>query len=163
MQAVHAVTGKASPYADGKVPPKARWRDLVREVSGSRATRVAISSEGFADADDDAIREVVRDLDPARLHVVITLRPLVAILPSQWQQYVQGGMTSSYGGWLDAMFNQPDTTMTPLFWQRHRHHELVARWAGAVGASSQPIAWTACPRSGSPSPRPRSRFGSHGS
>ena len=96
MQAAHAVTGKPSPYADGNVPPKARWKSLVREVAGSEAARVVISSEGFADADDAAIREIVRDLDGGRLHVLITLRPLAAILPSQWQQYVQGGIAAGF-------------------------------------------------------------------
>jgi hypothetical protein len=136
MQAAHAITGKRSFYADGKVPSKARWRDLVREVEGAKAARVVISSEGFADADAEAVRLVVRDLDPARLHVVVTLRPLAAILPSQWQQYVQGGMTSSYQSWLDAMFNKDEATISPLFWHRHRHHELVARWANEVGPTN---------------------------
>jgi hypothetical protein len=136
MQAAHAVTGKPSPYADGKVPGKGRWRELVREVRGSKAARVVISSEGFADADDEAIREVVRDLDADRLHVVITLRPLAAILPSQWQQYVQSGMTTSYERWLEAMLNEPASTMTPMFWRRHRHDELVARWAAEAGTQN---------------------------
>jgi hypothetical protein len=42
-------------------------------------------------------------------------------------------MTTSYETWLDAMLNKPSGAITPLFWRRHRHHELVARWAAAVG------------------------------
>jgi hypothetical protein len=133
MQAAHAITGKPSFYADGNVPSKARWRDLVREVERARDRRVVISSEGFADADSNAIREVVRDLDPALLHIAVTLRPLVKVLPSQWQQYVQGGMTSRYETWLETMFKKPDGKISPLFWHRHRHDELVARWAAEVG------------------------------
>ena len=59
MQAAHAITGKPSPYADGKTPPRSRWRDLVREVQGAGDKRVVISSEGFADADDEGIRTVI--------------------------------------------------------------------------------------------------------
>jgi hypothetical protein len=136
MQAAHAITGKPSPYADGKTPPRSRWRDLVREVQGAGDKRVVISSEGFADADDDGIRTVIEDLGGERVHVVITLRPLASILPSQWQQYVQGGLTLDYDAWLDAMFNKPRGTVSPSFWVRHRHDELVRRWAAAAGASN---------------------------
>lgn len=136
MQAAHAITGKPSPYADGKTPPESRWRDLVREVDGAGNKRVVISSEGFADADDAGARRVITDLGPGRVHVVITLRPLVSILPSQWQQYVQGGMTLAYEAWLEAMFNQPPGKTTPSFWHRHRHDRLVDRWAKAAGRSN---------------------------
>jgi hypothetical protein len=136
MQAAHAITGKPSPYADGKTPPRSRWRDLVREVQGAGDNRVVISSEGFADADDDGIRTVIEDLGRERVHVVITLRPLASILPSQWQQYVQGGLTLDYDAWLDAMFSKPRGTVSPSFWVRHRHDELVKRWAAVAGASN---------------------------
>src|SRR6185369_7146537 len=98
-------------------PPLRRWRDLVREVNGARASRVVISSEGFADADESGVAKVVADLDPSRTQVVVTLRPLAAILPSQWQQYVQGGMTTAYDGWLDAMLNRPPGAIAPGFWR----------------------------------------------
>jgi hypothetical protein len=133
MGAAHAITGTPSPYADGKAPPISRWRDLVREVERAPG-RVVISSEGFADADAAGIARVIGDLDRSRVQVVVTLRPLASLLPSQWQQYVQGGMTLAYDEWLDAMFNQPTGSVSPSFWKRHRHHDLVARWASAVGA-----------------------------
>jgi hypothetical protein len=134
MGAAHVITGTPSPYADGKTPPESRWRDLVREVEASSAQRVVISSEGFADAQPAGIERVVRELDRSRLRVVVTLRPLAALLPSQWQQYVQGGMTLAYEEWLQAMFDKPARGVSPSFWHRHRHDELVNRWAAAVGA-----------------------------
>jgi hypothetical protein len=142
MGAAHAITGAPSPYSDGKAPPISRWNDLVREVRGAGAARVVISSEGFADADTDGVAKVVGDLDASRLRVVLTLRPLAAILPSQWQQYVQGGMTLAYEDWLHAMLDgapgrapaSAPGSVTPGFWRRHRHHELVTRWAAAAGA-----------------------------
>ena len=136
MQAAHAITGKPSPYADGKTPPRSRWRDLVREVEGAGSKRVVISSEGFADADDEGIRTVVSDLGADRLHVVVTLRPLASILPSQWQQYVQSGLTLAYDAWLDSMFNQPQGKVSPSFWVRHRHDALVKRWADTAGTAN---------------------------
>ena len=92
-----------------------------------------ISSEFFADAKPDAIRTIVDDLDASRAQIVVTLRPLARILPSQWQQYIQSNMRASYDTWLDAMFNKEGSRLSPSFWQRHRHDRLVARWAEVVG------------------------------
>jgi hypothetical protein len=74
------------------------------------------------------------DLDPTRIHVVATLRPLGRILPSQWQQYVQNGLTLGYDAWLHAVFDTPERPATPSFWHRHRHDRLLERWADVVGA-----------------------------
>lgn len=136
MQAAHAITGKPSPYADGKTPPRSRWHDLVREVERASGKRVVISSEGFADADDDGIQRVIGDLGGDRVHVVLTLRPLTSILPSQWQQYVQGGMTRSYEEWLRATLDPSPGSISTGFWMRHRHDALVARWAAVAGPSN---------------------------
>ncbi len=136
MQAVHAITGRPSPYADGRTPPMSRWRGLVNEVRRASEPRVVISSEGFADASDDAVRQVVEDLDGDRLHVVVTLRPLADLLPSQWQQQVQTGLTLAYQEWLEAIFNAPDHRVSRTFWHRHRHDELIGRWASQVGAEN---------------------------
>ena len=129
---VLAVTGRPNPIT-GKPPSLWTWRLLVREVRRAREPRVLTSSEFFADARPDAIRTIVGDLDPARVHVAITLRPLAKILPSQWQQFVQGGMVKSYNRWLDSVFAEPIGTGAPVFWHQHRHDQLVARWAEVVG------------------------------
>ena len=131
--AVQAVTGRAGFYTDGKPAPMRHWHRLMRDVRSSRAGRVVISSEFFADALPESIPAILADLDPSRVHVVVTLRPLAKILPSQWQQYVQSGMLASYDVFLDRQFNEPEGSYTPTFWRRHRHDRLVERWASAVG------------------------------
>jgi hypothetical protein len=109
------------------------WRALLAEIDRARGARVVISSEWFADARDEAIRLLVRDLDPSRLHVVVTLRPLASILASQWQQLVQGGMTTAWLDWLQAVFDRPESAAGVRFWHRHRHDRLIERWAAVVG------------------------------
>ena len=129
--AVLAGIGRPS-FKDGEAPPSRRyWNALRKEVRGAREPRVVISSEFFADADADAIPRIVDELGGG-LQVVLTLRPLGRILPSQWQQYVKSGLSLSYEGWLEGILNTPDKT-TPLFWRRHRHHDLAAAWAAVVG------------------------------
>jgi hypothetical protein len=133
MAAVHAVIGRPPLLGHAK-PSLSAWTELVDEVAGAGDNRVAISSEFFSDGDDSAVPRIVEDLGGRRVHVVVTLRPLAKILPSQWQQYVQNGLRMRYDAWLDAMFNKPPYAKpTPTFWRRHRHDELIERWTAAVG------------------------------
>ena len=131
LAAVAAVEQRITPgSAAGSIN---RWPALVEEVRGSTAERVVISAEMFANATDDRIAAIVEAFGE-HTHVVITARPLIKLLPSQWQQYVQDGLQASYEVWLDTMLNHSTTsTMTPRFWRRHRHDQLAERWAAAVG------------------------------
>lgn len=133
--AVLAGTGRPSFKGDQVPPPPAKWRAFLKDIETAPEPRVVISSEFFADAEPAIIPRLVDELGRDRLHVVLTLRPLSRILPSQWQQFVKSGLSLSYDTWLDGIFNKPDST-TPTFWRRHHHHELAALWAAEVGAKN---------------------------
>lgn len=134
MSAVLAGIEQPSPWStDRKPPSRLPWNRLVGTIRGSTAKRVVLSSEFFADATPDAIRKVVDEIGPEQIQIVVTLRPLARIIPSQWQQFVQNQLTHPFEEWLDAQLNKPRGTMTPVFWKRHRHDELIARWAKVVG------------------------------
>jgi hypothetical protein len=111
------------------------WPKLVEEVNGSTAKRVVISSETFARADDERAKTVIEAFGADRTHVVITMRPLVDMLSSSWQQYVQTGSRKTYVAWLDEMLKREDTLhgRQPEFWQKTRIDALARRWAGLVG------------------------------
>ncbi len=113
IQAAMAASGQALPTlqaTDGET----RWRELVDEVTASRARITVLSSEFFSDAPAERIDGILQALDPRRTQVVFTLRPLCRILPSQWQQYMQNRPSLKYDdaldyeGWLDAILNHPD-------------------------------------------------------
>jgi hypothetical protein len=133
LRAAQAAAAIGSPEAARR--PIQPWHELLREIRASRAPRAVISSEWFADARDDAIRRIVDDLDPARAHVVVTVRPLASILPSQWQQHVQAGLDVAYGTWLESVFGGTSALAT-TFWRRHRHDALIERWAAAAGPAN---------------------------
>jgi hypothetical protein len=111
------------------------WPRLVEEVAGSTAKRVVISSETFARADDARAKTVIDAFGAERTHVVITMRPLVDMLSSSWQQYVQTGSRTTYVAWLDQMLKRPDTLhgKQPEFWQKTRIDALARRWGALVG------------------------------
>ncbi len=127
-----AVTGQ--PPLLGEAQPKiSYWEDLVAQIAAAGDQRVVLSSEFFAQADDATARRVICDLGGERVQVVVTLRSLTRILPSQWQQYIQNGFGFPYLEWLEGILSDPPSTPTPGFWLRHRHDELVARWAAVTG------------------------------
>jgi hypothetical protein len=133
---VMAVLGRVHmPY--GPTPPPIKyWHGLVHEVNHAREPRVVISSEFFCEARPADIETIVNDLGPGRVHIAVTLRPLARILASQWQQFVQSGTQTSFEEWLETMFDGKGTGRAPMFWHRHRHDELIARWAAVVGPSN---------------------------
>jgi hypothetical protein len=133
LRAAQAAAAVGSPEARGR--PIEPWHELLREIRTSRARRIVISSEWFADARDEAIRRIVDDLDPSRAHVVVTIRPLASILPSQWQQHVQAGLEVPYETWLESVFAGTSALAT-TFWRRHRHDTLIDRWAAAAGPAN---------------------------
>jgi hypothetical protein len=136
--AVLALTGRRSFGRDAGPPPMTRWNNLLADVRGAREPRVLISSEFFADAEAEAVHRAVEDLDRERLHVVVTLRPLDRIIPSQWQQYVQSDLRTGFDAWLEGTLRNPPGP-TPTFWRRHRHDRLVERWAAEVGPERMSI------------------------
>ncbi len=132
VSAVRAVTAQPSSYTD-RPPPMREWRALVREIDGAAEPHLVVSSEYFAHADGAAIRRIVADLDPARIQVAVTLRPLSRVIPSMWQQNVQAGQRGSLDRWLHQLFPDAPGASDANFWMLHRHHELVDRWAEVVG------------------------------
>ena len=127
-----AVTGQP-PLRGEPTPDIAWWARLATDIRSAGDRKVVLSSEFFSESDDATAARVVADLGPG-VHVVVTLRSLGRILPSQWQQYIQNGYRFRYEQWLEGILSDPPCTPTPGFWRRHRHDELVSRWAGVVGA-----------------------------
>ncbi|MEU2619864.1 hypothetical protein ABZ642_17320 [Streptomyces sp. NPDC007157] len=135
MEAALAACARPAMIGD-TVPTEKHWTRLLKQVEATGSRASVISSEFFADApDDESVARIVEQLGGDRVHVLVTLRPLARIMPSQWQQYVQNGLRMGYEEWLDHMLRKaPYEKPNPSFWRRHRHDRLVERWIRAVGA-----------------------------
>jgi hypothetical protein len=127
-----AATKRPGRRGDG-ISGDLRWEALVAEVTGATSQRVVVSSEAFTDADKPAARRIVEALGGPRVHVVVTLRPLAKIAPSQWQQLIRNGSVEVYRHWLHKILDVDPATSKQRFWKRHAHDRLVARWASVVG------------------------------
>jgi len=118
------------------------WTTLVGQSKAHPQHLVSISAEAFAVSEPLVIKTIVNDLGIDRLQVVITLRPLGKILPSQWQQDLHGAwVNQKFEEWLRETLRdvRPMKQMGPLqvphqFWIRHRHDALLQRWVDAVGS-----------------------------
>lgn len=129
---VKAVTGAIKDEHERRVALTA-WEALVAEAHASDARCVVLSSEFLCESDDQAAARVVADLGGASRRVVITLRSIAKILPSQWQQFVQAGNGQPFQEWIEEKLTRFEKFDSDLFWKRHRHDQLVERWAKAVG------------------------------
>lgn len=111
--------------------------DRLAKRTVKASGRVVISSEFFCEASAEQAQEAVTALGDSGarpIHVVVTLRNLGKLLPSSWQQYLKYGMTTSYDAWLTDVLATPGSSkMTPTFWKRHDHGDVITRWAQAVG------------------------------
>lgn len=108
------------------------FSDLAREVEHWPG-RVIVSSEFWCEADPQQAAAIVRALGGPRVHVVVTLRCLGEVLPSSWQQYLKYGMTTPYEEWLADVLGSDSRRLTPSFWKRQDHPEVVRRWVSAAG------------------------------
>ena len=120
----------------GSVMDRRHFDALVRRV-GRHQGRVVVSSEFFCEASADKAQETIDALGgPGRVTVVVTLRNLGKLLPSSWQQYLKYGLTTSYDAWLEDVFANPGASkISPTFWRRHDHADVLGRWSRAAGAN----------------------------
>jgi hypothetical protein len=115
--------------------PMHLWTGLVQAAKNTTLDRVLISGEGFSDCNPKEIARIAQDLDPTKLHIAVTLRPLAKILTSQWQQYIQNNMKrASLDRFLHETLDPEPQSTESGFWRRHRHDQLVKRWADPIGA-----------------------------
>jgi FkbM family methyltransferase len=120
----------------GQVPELTNWDNLVRSTKRNRGKTV-ISSEAFCQATEEQAITVIDGLGRYRTKVLITLRPLEAILPSTWQEFVKGGLRLPFEEWLRDVLRGPGSrNSTPSFWMRNDFGAQVERWTAAAGAEN---------------------------
>ena len=75
------------------------WESLRQEMLDRGAGSI-VSMEFLSHGSAEQAREVVKSLAPAQVHVVLTLRDAVGIVPAQWQTDVRNAQTDT---WPDYM------------------------------------------------------------
>lgn len=110
-----------------------KWPELLKKVRRARNTAI-ISSEFLCELSDDQVEKFKEDLGISDTTVYFTLRPLLKIVPSAYQQHLKIGIRSDYEKWLHSILDVPGvSTITPSFWVRHQHATVLSRWIKFYG------------------------------
>jgi hypothetical protein len=120
----------------GQVTRRSVWENTIKELNTYPDTAL-LSSEFLAELLPEHIESMKRDIKADEITIVFTIRPLVKMLSSQYQQSLKYGMRLDYLGWLDRVLNdKTDAVQNQTFWRRHHHPEVIKRWVKVFGAEN---------------------------
>lgn len=134
-----ALTGRAWGWSNrgGEKTSRKHWEQLAKSINGSKAETIVISSEFFSELNGDSIRTIFSEIKGRKIEAVFTVRPLVKLLSSSYQQYLKYGIKADYTTWLHSVLDKPgESKINPTFWMRHFHGRVVARWVDVLGAAN---------------------------
>jgi hypothetical protein len=86
--------------------PKGAWRRM-RAAALRAHGDVVMSCERYSLFRVEHARQVLDDLAGRELHVVLTLRDLVAVLPARWQEGIKNGGTATWSQFQDRIVEDP--------------------------------------------------------
>ena len=104
---------------------------LLRDTPGDR---LLLTCEDLCELDAERIRLLVGALSRSghTVHVVLTLRGLASVVPSEWQQFLKHRMTLDYPTFLERVRDRKGR-WARHFWQRQHVAEILGRWTEVVG------------------------------
>jgi hypothetical protein len=112
------------------------WEILARQAQ--QAARVAvISHELFSAADAEQAERAVASLQPAEVHVVLTVRDMATLLPAEWQETVKHRNALGFQDWLEDVIDRESYSADRRQWWFWRVHDTLAIldiWARHVPA-----------------------------
>jgi hypothetical protein len=110
------------------------WEILARQARQPGKTAV-ISHELFSAADAGQAARAVQALQPAEVHVVLTVRDMATLLPAEWQETVKHRNSRSWEDWLGDVIDTESVDADRRQWWFWRVHDTLAigrLWAGHV-------------------------------
>jgi hypothetical protein len=133
VQAVRDVIG----HGDADQEPLAEdgpWRSLVAEIRDWPGTAV-VSMEFLGPRGPSKSRQIVSELAPAQVDVVISVRDLARTIPAMWQESVQNRGTWTWEEYLAGVREENRTDPGPgrAFWFRQDAPGITGTWQGSAG------------------------------
>jgi hypothetical protein len=129
---------------------RGEWNLVAQQAV--RAERVAvISHELLAAATAEQARRALESLRAADVHVVLTVRDFVSLLPAEWQETVKHRNTGTWQWWVRRIMRTEDAGRPapgPWFWRVHDTLEVLRRWSQGLSATNVHV--VTVPASGSP-------------
>jgi hypothetical protein len=118
--------------ADNQTDPPTAWRTLLQQIRDHPGD-VVLSNELLAGLESQRAGRLVEALSPAVVHVLITARDPVRVIPSAWQTAIRNGeKTYPWAEFSSAVCSDPGevipTSVHDKFWHQHDVAQLVRRW-----------------------------------
>ena len=121
----------------GKTTPYSVWTRMLWRIKFSKLDKVVLSSEFLSELPLDKMQLLKKQVQGRQVKVLFTLRPLVKLLGSSYQQYLKYGLKEDYVTWLHSVLDVPgQSKLNPSFWKRNMHGDVVARWSEVFGAEN---------------------------
>jgi hypothetical protein len=101
------------------------WEILASQAK--QAPRAAvISHELFAAAGPEQAGRAVSSLQPAEVHVVLTVRDMATLLPAEWQETVKHRSAREWEDWLGDVIDRESVAADRRQWWFWRVHDTLA-------------------------------------
>jgi hypothetical protein len=124
----------------GKTTPYSTWTRMLWRIKLSKVNKVVLSSEFLSELPLEKMQLLKKQVQGRQVKVLFTLRPLVKLLGSSYQQYLKYGLKEDYVTWLHSVLDVPgQSKLNPSFWKRNMHGDVVARWAEVFGTENVSI------------------------
>jgi hypothetical protein len=104
------------------------WRRLTEQAAAYDGT-VVLSNEWYLAADREQVAAAVEQLGGDRVHVVVTTRSLVRLVPAAWQESLKVGRGHSLGDFVDGL----GEGRTKWTWGVLDPAAVARHWADVVG------------------------------
>ena len=118
------------------------WDILATEArQAHQAQQVAvISHELFSAADDAQAKLALQSLQPAEVHLVITVRDIASLLPAEWQETVKHRNARGWDDWLADVIDRESVLGRPprewWFWRVHDTLAILDLWSRHLPAEN---------------------------
>jgi hypothetical protein len=112
------------------------WEILARQAQQVPGVAV-ISHELFSAADEPQAERAVRSLQPAEVHVVVTVRDMATLLPAEWQETVKHRNARGFQDWLEDVIDRESYSADRRqwwFWRVHDTRAILDIWGRHVPA-----------------------------
>jgi hypothetical protein len=134
-KAIYSLMEKGWGWEDrGGNPPNLKvWPRFARSIRNFKKSSI-ISSEFLCELSETQIKKFKAALEIEETTIYFTLRPLLKIVPSAYQQHLKIGIRSDYEKWLHSILDVPgQSSITPSFWVRHQHAKVLKKWINVYG------------------------------
>ena len=113
------------------------WARLVGKCMRAPGRGAIVSMEFLSFATDDQAKTVVDSFAGAEVHIILTARDLLRVVPSGWQNALKNGRRWTFEEYVAGVMRDDSEGLdTPgrHFWLRHDLPGICRRWIDLVGA-----------------------------